>query len=611
VDVAEKRFTILPTDGAQVEEIGRFLSKYKRRCDPTYAPREGDDEPLLAPLQASKNVESIAVPALGNFTAETPVDDFADPSTPGGYLDSLYDELTSDPERPRDSIVARLFTDMMRSQRWTSLPEPSQQIMQSYAVEKKWSIMRGIWKAEGVDTSQFLPMQPRSAPVRQNTSMNPGQSFNTTTDLSSIYETPGGDKSQQGDDETKKTVKQQEETEDLGRQHLDLSLALDSSEMVSEALLPIYNHLLTLRKCLMDVKASGGVSSPRELYPYSMKLDSIDNLRRNGKFMVGDDIPRGQSSLLQLLETCFDLLHDLRKDPREDTSAHAVRLEDTATSPREQTADAAPTETASKHPANPDGSTRGEPDADVRVDATSVPSTPTYSKAVHFNEDLEQAYHLTQAETSETIPRNVGFHSEAPIASFRHKDLIPENTLRFAESASDIGMLKIGDMNLVHRPQVQIPQAHIHMNPSPVEMQLTGPSPPPDQLTFKNYDVSSSLFTDNYITGTSKVTPSSRIRLSLTYDATPINVWLDLDAPGEAFFQSFQQQCVKRMKVLDRSGAFIWLKPNKHAPDDEAYALSLDEDELDADWETTVAWIKENRRDKSPHLFGVVMVGEG
>jgi hypothetical protein len=47
---------------------------------------------------------------------------------------------------------------------------------------------------------------------------------------------------------------------------------LISSEPVSEALLPIYNQLQTLRKCLIEVKESGGVSNTRELYPYSMKV---------------------------------------------------------------------------------------------------------------------------------------------------------------------------------------------------------------------------------------------------------------------------------------------------------------------------------------------------
>lgn len=34
----------------------------------------------------------------------------------------------------------------------------------------------------------------------------------------------------------------------------------------------MYNQLKTLRKCLIEVKAAGGVDSPRELYPYSMKV---------------------------------------------------------------------------------------------------------------------------------------------------------------------------------------------------------------------------------------------------------------------------------------------------------------------------------------------------
>lgn len=48
-----------------------------------------------------------------------------------------------------------------------------------------------------------------------------------------------------------------------------------SSEPVSEALLPVYNQLQTLKRCLIEVKNSGGVSSPRELYPYSMKVSFV------------------------------------------------------------------------------------------------------------------------------------------------------------------------------------------------------------------------------------------------------------------------------------------------------------------------------------------------
>ncbi|KAK9325549.1 hypothetical protein V1517DRAFT_314450 [Lipomyces orientalis] len=87
---------------------------------------------------------------------------------------------------------------------------------------------------------------------------------------------------------------------------------LVSSEPVSEALIPIQNQLNTVRKCLMEVKRMGGLSSARELYPYQMKLASIDNLRADGKFMIGNQIPEGQGLLNALLAECFDLCHELR-----------------------------------------------------------------------------------------------------------------------------------------------------------------------------------------------------------------------------------------------------------------------------------------------------------
>lgn len=95
---------------------------------------------------------------------------------------------------------------------------------------------------------------------------------------------------------------------------------LVSSEPVSEALLPIYNQLTTLKKCLIEVKKLGGVSSPRDLYPYSMKLNSIDNMRVDGKFMIGDEIPDGQASVTQLLEECFEIAYELRTEVEENES---------------------------------------------------------------------------------------------------------------------------------------------------------------------------------------------------------------------------------------------------------------------------------------------------
>ncbi|KAL2757969.1 hypothetical protein ACRALDRAFT_2098157 [Sodiomyces alcalophilus JCM 7366] len=85
-----------------------------------------------------------------------------------------------------------------------------------------------------------------------------------------------------------------------------------SSNPVSEALQPVFNQLQTLKKCLIEVKNSGGVSSIRELYPYSLKLNSIDNLRVDGKFMFNGDIPEGQGSVNELLAECYELCYELR-----------------------------------------------------------------------------------------------------------------------------------------------------------------------------------------------------------------------------------------------------------------------------------------------------------
>ena len=107
----------------------------------------------------------------------------------------------------------------------------------------------------------------------------------------------------------------------LRKSYATIYQLLVSSEPVSEALLPIYNQLSTLKKCLLDVKKLGGVSSPRELYPYSMKLNSIDNMRVDGKFMVGDEIPDGQGAVTLLLAECFDLAYELRNEAEDSGSA--------------------------------------------------------------------------------------------------------------------------------------------------------------------------------------------------------------------------------------------------------------------------------------------------
>lgn len=43
-----------------------------------------------------------------------------------------------------------------------------------------------------------------------------------------------------------------------------------------------------------------------------MKLNSIDNMRVDGKFQVGSDIPEGQGSVNDLLAECYDMAYELR-----------------------------------------------------------------------------------------------------------------------------------------------------------------------------------------------------------------------------------------------------------------------------------------------------------
>ena len=40
-------------------------------------------------------------------------------------------------------------------------------------------------------------------------------------------------------------------------------------------------------------------------------------MKKDGKFMVGDDIPEGQGSVTSLLAECFDVAYDLRNEAEE------------------------------------------------------------------------------------------------------------------------------------------------------------------------------------------------------------------------------------------------------------------------------------------------------
>lgn len=87
---------------------------------------------------------------------------------------------------------------------------------------------------------------------------------------------------------------------------------LESSEPVSETLQHIHNQLLTVRRCLLEIKRVDGLNNLRELYPFQFKLASLDNLRHDGKFIVNNQVPKGQGTLNALLAECFDIIHELQ-----------------------------------------------------------------------------------------------------------------------------------------------------------------------------------------------------------------------------------------------------------------------------------------------------------
>ncbi|ORX59745.1 hypothetical protein DM01DRAFT_1333204, partial [Hesseltinella vesiculosa] len=90
-------------------------------------------------------------------------------------------------------------------------------------------------------------------------------------------------------------------------------MLINESVPVSEALTPIYNQLVSVKHCLLAVKKIGAPCTDEELYPYQMKLSSIERLRKDGKFYVGDAIPEGQALCVSTLEECYQLLDSLRE----------------------------------------------------------------------------------------------------------------------------------------------------------------------------------------------------------------------------------------------------------------------------------------------------------
>ncbi|KAL6932714.1 hypothetical protein ACO0OL_004198 [Hanseniaspora opuntiae] len=104
---------------------------------------------------------------------------------------------------------------------------------------------------------------------------------------------------------------------------------LESSEPISESMQRIHNQLSTVRRCLLEIKRMGGVDDERELYPYQLKLASIDNMRVDGKFYDEDgNIPEGQGSLNVLLSECFDIVQELKIEAYERDASSVADSDD-------------------------------------------------------------------------------------------------------------------------------------------------------------------------------------------------------------------------------------------------------------------------------------------
>lgn len=64
------------------------------------------------------------------------------------------------------------------------------------------------------------------------------------------------------------------------------------------------------------------------------QLNSLDNMRVSGRFMVGKDIPEGQGSVISLLEECFEIIYELRIEAEPDTETETEPESEVEQEPR-------------------------------------------------------------------------------------------------------------------------------------------------------------------------------------------------------------------------------------------------------------------------------------
>jgi hypothetical protein len=98
--------------------------------------------------------------------------------------------------------------------------------------------------------------------------------------------------------------------------------------------------------------------------------------------------------------------------------------------------------------------------------------------------------------------------------------------------------------NFTHHPYDHVPRTQMQSH-SPVEMQLTRASPPPDHQNFVNYNASSTLFTENYITSNQFPAPPSATSSTGYHPRSPYQPAISPSAasPGssDGMHSSYQQ----------------------------------------------------------------------
>lgn len=62
----------------------------------------------------------------------------------------------------------------------------------------------------------------------------------------------------------------------------------------------------------------------------------------------------------------------------------------------------------------------------------------------------------------------------------------------------------------------------------------------------------------------------------------------------------------QRLNNVDRAVHEILFTQEKSGDEGDGMILSLDQDNLETDWESAVDWMKENKRERKPHLYAII-----